>query len=698
MIDFIVTTRFNKPINCSGNYLPFRTAGLWLRIKILAASIALITSTAPVSAVDFIVDTDTVVTNGDAGNVLDGGDSLIVTESGSITVSGAGEIGIDATGPDNIIIVNGQVLVVGPAATYGILSNGDGAQITVNGTVSTGIGANQALEVRGANSVIVNNGTIHSDDSQAIYISTTAAGSMLTNTGTILTTDSGNQAVVFYSSGIAINSGLIMSTGDFDEAVDMAEGGVLENTGIIRATGLNAEAVSVRDGAIVTNSGRIISEQGEAFAVSDGSEDDDTINLLAPSFIGGIIDFGTRDEAGTQTTVNIVTGPSHSILWDIDGVIGNGAPNFSGTVPWFYDAVTQTVATFDPTLLASETAALGDLTSLLSQVGLGALDGVRPETAPGGNSALGYLPTDGRQGAALAIDQAVKGEVVARRMNRAWATVFGGQMTHEGGDTTLDADIDHLGFAAGYMWQQSPGLTLSAMAGYAFGNAAADSRWSASFDHDTHTMFTGLHGEHQFDGSVLDGGELRFGLTAGYQWIDHNRLVNDNLAALGESWVTAEYGGFFITPELAASTDIAMANGITLTPSAGLRYAAQWLDGYSESGAVNSAANATVEARYVGVLEANAELEASRDFDFGTVAARIGYLGRWNGGDDAAGITLNGIGQDVASGYQALNASYVGATFRNDISGSAFVEFDGSYLIGDTSEGYTGRLTIGSVF
>ncbi|MGJ8531920.1 MAG: autotransporter domain-containing protein [Alphaproteobacteria bacterium] len=661
--------------------------------RALAASTAIVLALAssPVAAqAVFIVDTDTTVTNGDATNVLDGNDQITVTESGSITISVAGQRGISADGDNNVIQVDGTVRTQGAGNLSAIRSSGANARITINGSVVQGTLSGQAVEIRGANTTVVNNGSITSNGSQGVSVASAASGSTLINTGTIMAKDTGSQGVDFDSLGTLINSGLIMSNSSGFEAVDLGTGGVLENTGTILATGLGAEGLSLGDGVIVINSGRLISHRGPAIELSNNSDANDTFNLLAPGFIGGNIDFGSRDEAGTETAINIMTGQSHSIFWTLEGDTTDwtgGAPDISGSVPWFYNAATQSVATFDPTLLASESDALGGLTSMLSHVGLGALEGFEPGPGPDtGFSALGYMPVaDG------------EADTATQRVGRAWATALGGQMDHDGGGMTLDSTIGHFGFAAGYTWQQAPDLIVNAMAGYVAGNNEADANWAPSFDHDTHTLFAGLHGEHQ-----LNRAAVQFGLTAGHSWVDHNRFVNDNLAPLGESWVSADYGGFFVSPELGLSTDILLQNGMTLTPNAGLRYAAQWLGGYAETGAVSPAANATVEDRFVGTVEARAGLDVTRSFDIrgrtGTLTGGIGYLGRWGGGDDDTSITLNGVTQSLASGHQDLNAVMVSATLLSDIGETGFLELDANYLVGDTAQGFDGRFTVGMAF
>lgn len=637
-----------------------------------------------------IINSGSIVAADDelAGQLIVGANGRIFN-SGTITSTGGG-LGQLILGDFGTITNTGTVTTAGRDA-HGQFIEGDNGQLFNSGAISTEGDRSPAQSLTGDFGTLTNSGTImtrgHVAHGQTVSLN--SVGGMLSNTGTITTFGLSAYGQEGTSSLKVLNSGVITTRGRVSHGQTIV-GGYLTNIGSITVYGADSvgQRLGGRDGTL-TNSGRLVSVNGRAIFFDD-RRSGHTLNLLAPGFIGGVIEFDIS--AGTPTVVNLTTGPSHSILWTLEGDKVGGAPDFAGPVPWFYDAATQIVATFDPTLLASETNALGDLTSLLSQVGLGALDS--RDLAVGGNSPLAYQRgDDNRPQAVQATDRAVQGDAITHRMGRVWATGLGGQMDYDGSATTLDSTIEHAGVAAGYTWQHSTEVTLNAMGGYVSGKAKADAPWAQSFDHDMDTVFAGLAGEKD-----LERGAIQFGLTAGYQWVDHNRFVNDNLAPLGESWVTADYGGFFVSPELVVSTDIAMANGITLTPNAGLRYAAQWLGGYSETGAVNPAANATVDARLVGVLEARAALEVSRAHAFGILSGRIGYLGRWNGGNDVAGITLNGSTQDVASGYQALNAVTVGATLRSDIGETGFFELDASYLYGDSAHGFGGWFTMGRVF
>jgi hypothetical protein len=741
---------------------------LFFRATAITAStaMALALALAPATAQDFIIDgtfgvlTPGGATNGDFGdNELDGdGNSVLVTEGSSIDVTATplanaiqvrgdnvavevrGTLATRATTPgtpapdsNGIYVVGDGVTVLltetglittdGHISAYGQFIDGDFGTVTNNGTIMTSGDDGDAQRISGLGGTIINTGLIWTEglvaDGQRVNgdgASVTNSGSIrtlgssshgqfvflgdfgtITNTGTIST--AGDNAFAQYidgANGTMINRGTLTTGGDSAGGMVSASlGGTIINSGSILTTGTNADGIVAGAGDnVLTNTGRVVSLNDAAIRVFGGGNE---VNLQAPGFLGGDIIF----EDNLNNTVVVTTGPSQSNFWTIEGdpaFFSGGAPSFLGPVPVFYDPVAQTVATFDPTLLASEMAALGDLTGLLSGVGLGAIDGFGAGFGMGfgqGFNPLGFMPVD-----------QTSADTVSHRVGRVWATALGGQMDRDGGAATLDSTADFYGFAAGYTWQQAPDLVLNAMAGYLAGTSEADAVWAPSFDHGTHTLFVGLHGEQDHGWGRFGEGTVRFGLTAGYVAVDHNRFVNDNLAPLGESWVSADYGGFFLSPEIGLATDIALSDGTVLVPHAGLRYAAQWLGGYTETGAFSPAANATVEDRFIGTLEAEIGLDATRSFAFdsamgpliGSVTGRIGYLGRWSIGDDGASITLNGLTQTVASGTQDLHAATIGATLRTQITETAFLELDASYLHGDTANGLSGRISFGASF
>ena len=72
------------------------------------------------------------------------------------------------------------------------------------------------------------------------------------------------------------------------------------------------------DGNSLTNGGKVLSAQSKAIEFTDAGN---SLTLLAPSFLGGGIDLGGG------TTVKLMTGPSHSVLWEFsEGTTDGGVP------------------------------------------------------------------------------------------------------------------------------------------------------------------------------------------------------------------------------------------------------------------------------------------------------------------------------------------------------------------------------------
>lgn len=170
---------------------------------------------------------------------------------------------------------------------------------------------------------------------------------------------------------------------------------------------------------------------------------------------------------------------------------------------------------------------------------------------------------------------------------------------------------------------------------------------------------------------------------------DSKRFVNENLAltnglTLGQSWADARYEGWFIAPEVGVSATIGEWNGWSLMPSARLRHASQWLDGYQETG---SNANASVGDRTLGLLEARVELGARKTMGVGSVSTRLGYQIRRSTGDDTAAVTLLDITHSVGLGDTDSAAGYAGMGINLDITPGMQVYVDVTGYFGDDMTG-----------
>jgi len=656
------------------------------------------------TADDFVVDTDTFVQNGDAANVLDGNDSLTVTSSGSITFTGAAifggggsntitnsglvtsngdfSYGIYVDGTGNTIVNTGTIVQTGAIDGSGIHAEESGS-ISNSGSISTiGVNGSHGIEVFGVHT-IVNSGAISTNGNQSsgIFVDSLAIGSTVDNSGTISTRGGTSHGIYALGGDVAIsntgeirttgvsgaginsdsdrgktvNSGVISTTGDF--AFGIFSGGIEEeitNSGSISTAGNRAFGIyASRRDAKVTNSGAIVTTGAVAHGIlstdnraeitnsgkivaADTSADalrilvaDSMLSLLAPSFVGGAITIAPT------ATVNITTGPSHSVLWTFTTGV---TPDISGPVPGFFDAATGQFATYDPTALAAAEDQLGELTGLIS-------------------------------------------DLAARKTSEddAWIAGFGSVADVDGNGTTLDRDLTNGGLAVGANRRVNDAFRVGGMVGYAWSAIDASSRWTKSQDNKSNGFFARANGQIALERFYVD-----LGLSAGTREHDGRRFVNDNLAltngqTLGQSWATSDYMSWWISPEIAVSTDITGPDGWTMTPLAQLRYAFEAINGYSETG---SDANATVASRNLGLIQAKVELAASKTFGTTSFTARAGFQSRNSVGDDSATVTLLDLSQSVSNGSENQYAGYVGAD-AGFMIGTATLNIAGKALIGN---------------
>lgn len=654
-------------------------------------------------AIEFTVETPTIVTNGSPANILNPNDSLTISPNGSITTTPNNTFGVEATGANNIITNNGSINTSGDdsdgvwalnnniinnagiISTTGESSDGISATnfntITNSGTIVTTERSSDGIDV-GDNNYVVNSGSIHtlSREGEGIEV---GDDSIVINNGTIITQGRFSEGIEarFNSTiinsgivriyddatgididqdGVIFNSGLIVTTSDGAIGIDSEDGATITNTGslftygnsargidgsgdttvinsgLISTAGTNSIAIDLTGGSTVTNSGKVVAVQSASIVLNVSNN---TLNMFAPSFIGGEIDIGT------DAIVNITAGSSHSVLWDFStGTMVGGDPTINGTVPWFYNSTTKQIATFDPSVLAASVESLTDRTALVSATIQRRLEAAELMI----NGFKRGEPGDYNTGSSTFDKSGV------------WLEVMASQSEYDGSTATLERDITLGGLAVGYDASINMNTRFGVMAGYIDGSSEAASRWSKSFKGNSSGFFAAGYGRKTFNQLFVD-----LGLSAGIGTDNETkRFVNDNLAALGESYAMGDGGvSFWISPEVAIGTQIKGPSNWTFVPTAKLRYAAEWLDGYTETGP-SADANATVDDRIIAIGEARLELSASRQLHFGSAihalfTARGGVLGRTSLGDDAT-ITLLGVTQGVSDFYEDNLATFAG--------------------------------------
>ena len=607
----------------------------------------------------------------------DGSTNSPVTNSGSILTNGSSSHGIwNDTSPNSPLFNSGSIRTMDLSSNGIFGENLDNSAITNSGTILTeAINSHGIFNSNALTSPITNSGSIRTKGNIAYGIwSFSTAESPITNTGSIYTEEADGYGIwnnISLNSPV-MNSGVIHTDGSSARGIlnSASANSPVMNSGWIHTKGTVAYGIhsTGSNNSAVTNSGYVVSEQSDVIRLNDA---DGELNLLAPAYLGGAINF---DQAAT---VNITTGPSHSVLWQLPvNMVGGDPASVSGTLPWFYDSTTKQFATYDPSGLRGTFNHLGDMTGLLSQVGRAGL---------GSDSGDSSIAAYGQ----ARVTSAFGNGGGSSDDNGFWITGFGGSIDHDGDASTLEQTIQQLGVAAGYSWQQGSDLQLNVMGGYLHGNIGVDSRFAQSQDIDNDVVFAGIFGERQVRGFNLD-----FGLVGGWLSSDSARFVNDNLAltnglTLGQSQANGSYNSWFIAPEVGIGVDISHGD-IIYTPSARLRYAMQGIDGYTESG---SSANAQVGSRSLGMLEVNAEIAAAKPVSFGRITGRAGFLSRHSTGDEAVSVTLLGITNTVGFGDTDSHSAYLGLAADIDISPTTSLVFDGTGFFGGDMQGFQGLAT-----
>ncbi len=559
------------------------------------------------SAAEFVVDAPTTVTNGDMANVLDGNDGLSVTDTGSITTAGADAV--NATGDANTIVNAGALSTVGDHSE-GIKANTNFNSIANSGSITTTGASSEGIQVNNSNTV--------------------------TNAGNITTQGNFAEGILGGNDNEITNTGNITTSGKGSDGIDVFINSTVTNTGRIFTTGAGARGVIVRDGSTVNNSGYVVSAQSNSFEFTSGNYDfpgNAVLNLMAPSFIGGPMKFDI------QTTVNITTGRSHSVLWDFSNG-GGMVPdmNFAGDVPWAWDAVTSQFATLDPTALSAAPDVLADSVGSLSTL-------VRSDGAPD--------------------------------YNDWWLRGFGNSAGYGAQGVFNDYQTLNGGIAGGGSFVLNEDFSLEFMIGYQATYLHVNSAWMTSQTIYSDGIVGAVSASMDLEEFFAD-----FTLFGGAQSNTSRRLVNDNLAPLGVSYADGTFDSWFIAPELRIGVDIETDGAWTLTPSATARYSLQQIDAYTETG---SNANATIGVRQVQVFEGNLELAATRDIDSGTFTLRGGVQYRQNLGGPTEDITLLGqaLSMPVNTGSKLIG--YAGADVSYEIGDMAYLDASANIAVGQNN-------------
>ncbi|MGD1888100.1 MAG: autotransporter domain-containing protein [Cohaesibacteraceae bacterium] len=629
-------------------------------------TIGALTNSGLLSGWDDGVDADTVTSLTNTGTIFAGDDGVEANTITSLTNSGlidGLEEGVDATlitsltnsgtifggfagiAADNIgTIVNDGVLEGG--RFEGVFADDDIGTIINNGTI---LGGDDAIEADNIDAVI-NTGLIDGLD-DGIDVDggdpndpTSVIGSIV-NHGTILGDDDGIDVGTLTS---LINTGSII--GGFVGAPD--------SSGIAAAaiTDLVNSGVIMTGGDITDTTTHAIEERG------DGATN---LTLNAGSILIGRVDLG-----GGPNTLNI--GPGLSLNSTFEGDNTGELPalgNTSSALIAFLDDTTGTPNTRQ--VVAVDRAVFETLDETVFDLLAGINGALEEETLSTNGFASGDMPQEEER----------------------WRLAVFGGYSHE--DLSGDPhDVDHwsTGVLAGFELGTFAGHELELFGGIGFSNAEAEDN---AHELQTLSLFAGVDGWRD-----LADYDVSWGLTTGVLFNQAERSVANNLVAGGLERAKADYTGFFLSPDIEVSTQVANSlagtdlfgwtTGSFFEPTLALQYTGVFANGYTETGTTNPL---TLDSRtlHLGSARGTVTLPFERMLSSGqqaTLRLTLGAELRAQLGDDSLTGTL--LGQSVSTSLDEDRfdfAAIAGLDYEQSLSNSlsAFaraetrIEIDGSF-------------------
>jgi Autotransporter beta-domain len=653
-----------------------------------------------------------------------GTEAATAPPAGPVTATSNNDGTVNVTGNSS----TGIATTIGVVSTTGTATTNNGGHVNVTGVNSVGIGTNSevagtrpqtlfaGLPVVG-NAITNNTGTVNVDGTVntspappgppeppgpprvsticgigcgggTIGISTTASGNAITyNSGAVNVTaytatgiftqsQSGNAVTVnngvvnvvgtttFVSGGGgAIGFGIAppgFSVGIVNTAFN--GGSVVYNAGVVSVTGPNNVGVYISSNStsVLINSGVISAPGGVAVQFAPVLTDPAVLTLLPGSFMVGAINL-----IGSGDFVNVFAGNQNLTFNSLTGV------NVSGNVPFV--VVGNRLVSVDPTGFAATDRSLMDFTRAISATLGGRVNEAWSNGSAGGMRALGFAGYDDStsrledafsqvMGYAKSPDSAMvfkNPTVSSPDGTTVWAKGFYGQHVQQAEGPfgpVLHNVTNFYGGALGADRLIQPDLRLGGFVG------GGETRTTIDFNMgkvNTDIGFGGVYGRKDIGAAFVD-----FALLGGHTDNHTTRNINNNLLANGLEIATAGFGGWFVSPEVAAGYRYAIGPNWTVTPTGHLRYLAASYDGFTETG---STANLTVGNRSLQNLEERIDITLTRSWlsDIGRLQLGLtgGGLGQQRtGGDNVNAILLGQALAFATPGKSSITGGYVGGS------------------------------------
>jgi outer membrane autotransporter protein len=266
-----------------------------------------------------------------------------------------------------------------------------------------------------------------------------------------------------------------------------------------------------------------------------------------------------------------------------------------------------------------------------------------------------------------------------------WAKGFGrfSNEAAEAGNQSFDYRI--AGTAVGGDMAVADGLRLGVSFGYS--NTEEDvAQHAASSDIDT--TQASLYANYQHGPYFVTGQ-----LSGGWQHVDQSRAVG---TAGGAAEADSTTHGWLFGSSLQAGAHFGFPQGWWLTPSAGVSYQHQWVNGTTEHG--GGASDVAIADHQADALRLKAQLVLSQDYQLTgytiTPHLKLGVQQQFNLGGTADGSFSDGSDFSLAliDNNRTMGLAGVGVQVAFDNGLSTYVDYDGALASGRTVQSITGGL------